>query len=87
MIDRGESGDQAEAARRLRVTRARMTQILNLALLAPDLQEKVLLLESLDGRAPLSERALRVALRIESWKRHRETLQDLRLIRPVFARH
>ena len=34
-IDRGEIRDQAEAARRLGLTRARLTQILDLTLLAP----------------------------------------------------
>lgn len=35
-IDSGEIRDQAEAARRLGLTRARLTQILDLTLLAPD---------------------------------------------------
>lgn len=55
-IARGEIRDQAEAARRLGVTRARITQILDLTLLAPDLQEKILLLEALDGREPAFRR-------------------------------
>jgi hypothetical protein len=48
-IDRGELADQAAAARRLGLTRARLTQVLDLALLAPDVQEKVLSLESVEG--------------------------------------
>jgi hypothetical protein len=76
-IDRGEIRDQAEVARRLGVTRARMTQILDLTLLAPDLLEETLFLESIDGREPLSEHAFRLALRIEPWKRQRELLRAL----------
>jgi DNA invertase Pin-like site-specific DNA recombinase len=55
----GEIKDQAEAARKLGLTRARLSQILDLTKLAPDLQEEILFLEAIDGREPLSERALR----------------------------
>lgn len=50
-IDSGEIRDQAEAARRLGVTRARMTQILDLTLLAPDIQEQILSSSEFAGRA------------------------------------
>jgi hypothetical protein len=42
-IDRGEVKSRAEAARRLGVTRARVTQVLRLTLLAPEIQEEILL--------------------------------------------
>ena len=57
MIDRGEVRDYADLARLGCVTRARMTQIMNLLNLAPDIQEDILL-----GRAPstlAAERRLR----------------------------
>ncbi|MCG8416907.1 MAG: hypothetical protein MJE77_03045, partial [Proteobacteria bacterium] len=41
------------------LTRARITQLLDLTLLAPDLQEHILLLEAIDGAEPISERSLR----------------------------
>lgn len=63
-IDKGEIRDQAEAARKLGVTRARITQILDLTLLAPDLQEKILLLEAVDGREPACSRGLKGHLRV-----------------------
>ena len=44
-IASGQLEDQAEAARRLGVTRARITQLLALVHLAPDPQERVLFLE------------------------------------------
>ena len=66
-INRGEIRDQAEAARRLAVTRARMTQILDLTLLAPDIQEVVLSPGSVaEARSP-SERVFRRASRSSSW--------------------
>ncbi|KAA0249828.1 MAG: hypothetical protein EDX89_23565, partial [Acidobacteria bacterium] len=62
-IDRGELKDQADAARRLGLTRARLTQLMDLTLLAPDIQESVLSLEAVDGMESLAERAMRPALR------------------------
>ncbi len=42
LIERGELRDYAEAAERLGLTRARVTQVCDLALLAPDIQAAVL---------------------------------------------
>ena len=44
MLDRGEVKDYAELARLGHVTRARVTQIMNLLMLAPDIQEAILFL-------------------------------------------
>ena len=66
-IDRGVVRDRAEVARRLGFTRARMTQLMDLTLLAPDLQASVLELQSRDGAEPLSERELRRLLRSGTW--------------------
>jgi hypothetical protein len=66
-IRAGELRDQAEAAQRLSLTRARMTQLLALLRLAPDLQERVLFLEAVDGIEPLTERDLRPITLLESW--------------------
>ena len=67
----GEIQNQADAARKLGLTRARLSQILDLPNLAPDLQEEILLLETVDGREPVSERALRGALRFTVWDKQR----------------
>jgi hypothetical protein len=75
-IDRGEIRDQAEAARRLRLTRARLTQIMDLTFLAPDLQEEILLLEAEVGREVLAERALRKSVRAISWAQQRQHLHS-----------
>jgi hypothetical protein len=61
-IDLGAVQDRAEVARRLGLTRARVTQLLNLTLLAPKIQERILFAESLDGVKPVSERAMRAAV-------------------------
>ena len=55
-IDRGTVRDRAEVARRLGFTRARITHLLDLTLLAPDLQERILFVDAVDGVEPISER-------------------------------
>ena len=51
-IDEGCIEDRAEVARMLGVTRARVTQIMNLLLLPVAEQERVLFLKAVDGREP-----------------------------------
>lgn len=72
-IDRGDCRDRAELARQLGFTRARVTQLLDLLLLAPDIAERVLFLEAVDGVEPLTERALRAVVRHDSWAEQRQT--------------
>jgi len=70
-IHQGEYTDRADAARQLGLTRARITQLLNLTLLAPDIQERVLEIESMDGRESLNERTLRDVVRHVRWAKQR----------------
>ena len=82
LVRRGEVADYAELARLAHVTRGRMTQIMNLLHLAPDIQEEILLLpRTRGGRDPVTEKALRpVALpdwrkqRCADWRKQREAL-------------
>jgi hypothetical protein len=67
-IDRGVVADRAAVARKLGFTRARITQLLDLLLLAPDIQARVLELEAVDGVEPMSERGLRSLVRAKTWK-------------------
>ncbi|HEX2691105.1 MAG TPA: hypothetical protein VHN14_31035 [Kofleriaceae bacterium] len=76
-IANGQLRDQADAARRLDITRARVTQLLALLLLAPDLQERVLFLEAIDGIEPVTERALRLVTHTRSWEEQRATYHAL----------
>src|SRR4051794_1204087 len=56
LLERGEVKDYAELARLGHVTRARLTQVMNLTLLAPDIQEAILHLPLVShGRDPLKE--------------------------------
>jgi len=70
-IDRGFVADRAAVARKLGLTRARVTQLLDLLLLAPDLQQAVLALEAVDGAESMSERALRAVAHAGSWVEQR----------------
>jgi len=70
LIRAGELRDLADAARSIGVTRARMTQITNLLLLAPTIQEQILDLPPItEGRDPVSERALRGTVAEPDWDR------------------
>jgi ParB-like chromosome segregation protein Spo0J len=66
-IDAGTAKNRADIARKLGISRARITQILDLTLLSTRIQEAVLSAETLDGREPITERALREVLRYDSW--------------------
>lgn len=70
-IDRGDVADRAAVARRLGLTRARVTQLLDLLILAPDLQVAVLALEAVDGAEPLAERTLRAVAHAGTWAEQR----------------
>ena len=78
MIGTGELKDMADAARAIRITRARMTQIMNLLLLAPELQDAILDLPLVtNGRDPVSERALRRIVAEADWERQRELWNEV----------
>lgn len=74
MVDRGEVRDYADLARLGYVTRARITQVMNLLLLAPDIQEKILINRGLGPHGPISERQIRTALKNVEWDRQRHAL-------------
>ena len=72
MLDRCEVKNMAEIARLGHVSRARVTQIMNLLLFAPDIQEEILFLPpTTDGRDPITERGLRRVHRTFSFRKQR----------------
>lgn len=72
LIASGAIRDQAEAAHVGHVTRARMTQILNLLHLAPDIQLAVMNLPpTTHGHDPIVERHLRPIAAEVDWERQR----------------
>ena len=72
LIERGELRDLTHAAERLGITNARMTQIADLALLAPDLQTAVLL-----GRCEPRDRHLRAVGKHPLWTDQRRVFRVL----------
>jgi len=78
LVRSGEVADYADLARLGHVTRARMTQIMNLLNLAPDIQEEILFLpRTTSGRDPIGERDLRSICSVADWKRQRRLWQEL----------
>ena len=72
LIRDGEVRDYADLARLGHVTRARLTQIMNLLNLAPDIQESILSLPAVRvGRDPVHERQLREIVAVADWRRQR----------------
>lgn len=71
LVDVGEFEDLADAARVLGFTRARITQLVDLTLLAPDIQEAVLFAEVSPGRDAVTERGLRSVVAAGSWRAQR----------------
>ena len=72
LVERGELRDYAEAAERLGITRARLTQVCNLTLLAPDIQASVLL-----GHVELRDSHLREIGRHLLWADQMRVFHDL----------
>ncbi len=76
-IRSGEIRGWAEAARLVGVTRARMTQIAHLLLLAPQIQEGILNLPNVTrGPDPATERVLRTAAAQVDWQKQEMPLVE-----------
>ena len=74
----GVVADQAELARLGHVSRARVSQILALLQLAPDIQEAILFLPPTErGRDPVTERDLRPIAAVVGWRGQRGMWQEL----------
>jgi hypothetical protein len=68
LLRSGAVPDASTLARLAKVSQPRMTQILNLTLLAPDIQEKLLFLDPVDERkAEVSEKGLRRVCKQVGW--------------------
>jgi hypothetical protein len=59
------------------VSRPRITQILNLLQLAPDIQECLLMLPLARGREPIKEKSIRQLSAEYDWERQRERFEQL----------
>jgi hypothetical protein len=78
LIKSGQVTDQAELARVGHVSRARLTQIMDLNLLAPSIQEEIILCELRnETKRTCCERNLRGIASEHNWKTQRETWEKL----------
>ena len=84
MVRKGEVADYADLARIGHVTRARMTQIMNMLHLAPDIQEEILFLpREENGCSPVTLRKLMPIVAVVDWRRQRGVWREVtaRLLR------
>jgi hypothetical protein len=73
LLEAGEVKDYAELARLGHVTRARVTQIMNLLNLAPDIQEELLFLPAVEaGRDGVKEWQVRPIAGEMEWRKQRK---------------
>lgn len=76
IIRQGEVRDYADLARLAGMTRARITQIMNLLNLAPEIQERLLFLPGTsNGRDSLNERTMREVCALTGWVEQANKLQ------------
>ena len=79
LVHRGLVRDQAQLARLGHVSQARISQILGLASLAPDIQQEILFLPRTErGRDPIRERHLRPLTRVLDWATQRRMWAKLK---------
>ena len=79
LVKRGDIQDYADLARLGYVTRARITQIMNLLNLAPDIQEDILFLpNTMKGRDTILEKDLRPVVAVPHWNRQRKMWAQMR---------
>lgn len=79
MLREGEVADVATLAMLSHITQPRMSQILSLALLAPDIQEELLHLPAAEsGKEPIHEKVLRPIVAEFDWRRQRAAWSKLK---------
>ena len=79
LLKEGKVRDYAELARLGHVSRARVTQIMNLLNLAPDIQEELLFLPKASaGLDPITERELRCIVTVVNWGEQRVIWDEIR---------
>ena len=77
LLESGEVSSQAAIARREGITRARVTQVMGLLRLAPEIQARVLSLPDMVRRPAITERALRPIAQLENITAQKATFEAL----------
>jgi hypothetical protein len=79
MIQDGAARDYADLARLGCLTRERMSQIMELIWLAPDIQQEILEFPPTEKRFPISEVAVRLIAATLDWNQQRDLWRKLKL--------
>ncbi len=83
-IESGVVADYAELARLAHVSRARITQIMNLRMLAPDIQEAILFMPQVErGRDKLHLRQLQPIALVPDWRKQRQLWKKIIVACPI----
>ena len=77
LLESGEAANQAEIARRDGSTRARVTQVMGMLRLTPEIQQHILSMPDMVRRPAITERALRPIAKIKERKRQLAAFSEL----------
>jgi hypothetical protein len=77
LLESGEASSQAEIANREDISRARVTQVIGMLRLAPEIQQHILSLPDMIRRTAITERALRPIAQMEQSEAQLEAFQQL----------
>jgi len=77
LLDSGEVSNQAAIAQREGITRARVTQVIGLLRLAPEIQQHILSMPNMARRPAITERALRPIAQLEDVRDQTARFQEL----------
>jgi len=85
LIISGRCADMAAIAEVTMVTQPRITQVMNLLHLAPDIQEELLFLPRvMRGRDPIHEKMLRRLCALVCWREQRQLWRKIKLRAPEY---
>ena len=77
LLESGEASNQAAIARREGITRARVTQVMGMLQLAPEIQQHILSMPDAVRRPVISERALRPIAQLENAREQKARFEGL----------
>jgi hypothetical protein len=77
LLESGETSNQAEIARREGITRARVTQVMGMLQLAPEIQQHILSMPVAVRRPAITERALRPIALIDERRQQLQQFEAL----------
>jgi hypothetical protein len=79
LLESGEITNQAEIARREGITRARVTQVIGMLRLAPEIQDQILSMPDVVLHSPVTERMLRPISAITVYRDQRREFRRSRM--------